>query len=83
MKVICINSKGWWSDITKSTTLGPSYGEISEVIGLDDKGWYFLEEYESEDGYEPRVFIPLSDIDERDIAEQRELELVQVNHIHQ
>lgn len=71
MKVMCI-AEGWVMYRTLEPVDGPKYGEHCTVIGEDACGWLLLE-YEVGEGWDKEYFIPISEIDEMEIAKQREV----------
>lgn len=81
MKVICVNSD-WKFDNRKNKT-GPSFGEVCEVAESDYTPdgtlFHYLEGYPR--WYEAIAFIPLSEIDEREMSREYSLpaELLQVS----
>lgn len=75
MKVMCIVKGAWQSDTIDADHTGPKYGEICTVIGTDND-YYLLKEYPCDIAGETQYFrmkhfIPLSEIDELELAEQR------------
>lgn len=84
MKVMCINDNGWYCIITGKRAKGPEYGEIVTVTReytspVDNDKYYDLQEYppkHNDDGFGVSLFIPISDIDEKEILEQRKLQEV-------
>lgn len=94
IKLFCINSDGWiervkflWFFKYWKECSGPTYGEVVTVIGsYYDEGelYYELREWppgKNNDGYEASCFIPISNVDEQSILEEREYE--KTKRIHQ
>lgn len=80
MKVMCIAYEldgDWLLSSTNRACIGPNYGEVCTVIGKDKYG-YLLSEYPVGEGYPPDCFIPISNIDETEIAKEREQQTVNI-----
>lgn len=82
MKVLCIKNGAWYYRKSKNPVLHkcPKFGDIVTVSGTSViDGWYILAEYpntgEPEYGWNPKNFIELSDIDEKELLEQRQTQL--------
>lgn len=85
MKVFCINDNGWyfdkkiifWNRIIECD--GPSYGDINTVTSeyyKEGKLYYDLLEWppkSNDDGFEADCFIPLSEIDETEMVNSKEI----------
>jgi len=73
MKVMCINDK-WENTATREPCGGMQYGEIATVVGectRFSRSYYEFSEYPGE-AYDKKNFIPLSEIDETELVNQRE-----------
>ena len=77
MKVMCVKAGAWNGACIKECKphIAPSFGEICTVVGREVTGsvtYYNLEEYGGlENFWNSNHFIPLSDIDELELIEQR------------
>lgn len=74
MRVLCIDGDEWVSRKTKKAFIGPKTREECVVIGEwnfpDGTSGYLLENYPAETYYMKKFFIPLSDKDETEYAEE-------------
>lgn len=73
MRVMCINDQWILDNTILRGYPSPKYGEICEVLNvmkLYDKDFYHLSEYD-ECIFAAENFVPLSDIDEVEIYEDR------------
>lgn len=77
MKVLCIKEGEWIPDDGFKLHQGPSYGEICDVVRMEGADYFVLKQYEVDVDGTPQVFwkehfIPLSDIDERDLIREEQ-----------
>lgn len=76
MKVICIDDDFEQMEEYEEVPSNPRANKIYNVIESfkDGEGsWYCLAEFHVDDCFEQDAFIPLSEIDEMELANQREL----------
>lgn len=79
MKVMCIKNGLWKSKLLGFGTFGPSFGDICTVNSVDGDD-YWLNEWPTNEAGTPTTwhkknFIPLSNIDEMELLEQRQDQL--------
>lgn len=80
MRVLCINGKGWMVfrrflgfKLPKNAA-GPKYEDICHVVNseyAEGELFYYFEEWGDEGPFQAKFFIPLSNIDEVEIAKER------------
>lgn len=79
IKVICIDDNFFAPKYLKTPKIHPKEGEICTVIETKPDGYYVLLEYLYTDiasgtpKWNPKKFIPLSNIDETELIKEREV----------
>lgn len=78
MKVMCVTDNFINRKYNKKAINCPKFGEIVTVLSLNEKGYYYLLEYPKDDYgnnavFNSSKFIPLSNIDEKELIKEREL----------
>lgn len=79
MKLLCIKEGCWVNNFTgRPTQKGPTYGEECLVLKTDEEGYYHIKGYEYDKWgfrrfFNPKYFIPLSEIDETEMVREHKV----------